>query len=407
MEQNQQNEFSIKDTTATQKIFSLTKRIRALAGGTAASKTISILIWLTDYCQSSKNKNKLASVVSESYPHLFGGAMRDFEIIMKDRGYWNDKLWVKSPRSTYTFETGNKLEFVSIDTYGKAHGPRRDVLFINECNNLAYNIVDQLIIRTKEIVWLDWNPTSEFWFYTDFYPNRKNDTDFITLTYKDNEALDITTVQEIESHRNNKQWWTVYGLGQLGVLEGRIYKDWQIIKDIPHEARLERYGLDFGYSNDPTVIIAIYRYNDSFILDEITYQKGLSNKTIADILLNQPRALVVADSAEPKSIDEIHNYGVNIIGAIKGADSVYQGIQYVQDQKISITERSVKSIKAYRNYLFITDKDGRITNDPDDTIHEWSDPMDAIRYGLDSFKPRDFDDIAVPKEHLFDKQGFY
>jgi phage terminase large subunit len=151
---------------------------------------------------------------------------------------------------------------------------------------------------------------------------------------------------------------------------------------------LERYGLDFGYSNDPTVIIAIYRYNDGFILDEITYQKGLSNKTIADIFINQPRALVIADSAEPKSIDEIKGYGVNIIGAIKGADSVYQGIQYVQNQKISITERSIKSIKAYRNYLFITDKDGRVLNDPDDTIHEWSNSMDAIRYGLDSFKPR-------------------
>jgi phage terminase large subunit len=384
---NQQSEFSFKDTSATQKIFSLKKRIRAIAGGTAASKTISIIIWLIDYCQSPKNKNKLATVVSESYPHLEKGAMRDFENIMKDRGYWKDSLWNKT-KHIYEFEAGNKLEFASIDTYGKAHGPRRDVLFINECNNLAYNIVDQLIIRTREIIWLDWNPTSEFWFYQDMLPNRQNDIDFITLTYKDNEALDLITVAEIESHKNNKAWWTVYGLGQLGQLEGRIYTNWAIIDTIPPEARLERYGLDFGYTNDPTVIMAIYRYNDSFILDEVTYQKGLSNRTIADIFINLPRTLVVADSAEPKSIDEIRNYGVNIIGAIKGADSVYQGIQYVQDQKISITSRSIKSIKAYRNYLFLVDKDGKTTNDPDDTIHEWSDPMDAIRYGLDSFRPR-------------------
>jgi phage terminase large subunit len=385
--ENQQDEFHIKDTSATRRIFDLKKRIRAVTGGTAASKTISILIWLIDYCQSQKNKDKLATVVSESYPRLEKGAMRDFEVIMKDRGYWKDRLW-NNTKHIYTFETGNKLEFMSVDTYGKAHGPRRHILFVNECNNLAYNIVDQLIIRTKEVIWLDWNPVAEFWFYTDMMITREKDLDFITLTYKDNEALDQITIDEIESHRNNKAWWTVYGLGQLGQLEGRIYTNWQIINQIPHEARLERYGLDFGYSNDPTVIIAIYRYNDGFILDEITYQKGLSNKTIADTFINQPRALVIADSAEPKSIDEIKGYGVNIIGAIKGADSVYQGIQYVQNQKISITERSIKTIKAYRNYLFITDKDGKVINDPDDTIHEWSNSMDAVRYGLDSFKPR-------------------
>ena len=385
--QNQTKTFNFLDTTATRKIFKLRKRIRAVAGGTAASKTISILVWLIDYCQRSDNKDKLVSVVSESFPHLSGGAMRDFEMIMKDRRYWKDKRWIKSPRPTYTFETGNKLEFISVDTYGKAHGPRRDVLFVNECNNLAYNIVDQLITRTSETIWLDWNPSNEFWFYTDMLGLR-DDIDFITLTYLDNEALNITTVQEIESHRNNKSWWTVYGRGQLGVLENRIYNNWQIVDDIPHEARLEKYGNDFGYSVDPTVIEGIYKYNDGYIIDEVCYQKGLSNRSIADIYLNQPRALVVADSAEPKSIDEIKSYGVNIIGATKGPGSVYQGIQFVQDQRISITKRSVKTIKAYRNYLFKKDKDGRVTNEPDDTIHEWSNPMDAIRYGLDSFRRR-------------------
>ena len=396
MDQNQQHEFYIKDTKATKRIFSLTKRIRAVAGGTAASKTVSILIWLIDYCQSPKNKNKLSTVVSESYPHLRNGAMRDFEVIMKDREYWNNERWNKT--GVYTFETGNILQFMSVDTYSKAHGPRRDVLFVNECNNLAHNIVDQLIVRTKEIVWLDWNPTSEFWFYSDMLVNRTKDVDFITLTYKDNEALDRTTIDEIESHKNNKAWWAVYGLGQLGELEERIYKGWAIIKDIPFEARLERYGLDFGYTNDPTVIIAIYRYNNAFIWDEITYQKGLSNKSIADIFLNKPKALVVADSAEPKSIDEIYSYGVNIIGAQKGQGSVYQGIQYVQSQKISITERSVKTLKAYRNYMFMKDKDEKVLNEPDNTIHEWSNSMDAGRYGMESLKPQEDDIISLPDD---------
>lgn len=383
---NQQT-FNFSDTTATRKVFELKKRIRAVAGGTSASKTISILIWLIDYCQTPQSREKLATVGSETLPHLKKGAMLDFEMIMKDRGYWNDDRWNISA-STYTFETGNKLEFASFDTYGKAHGPRRDVLFLNEANNLSYNIVDQLIARTREIVWLDWNPSSEFWFYTEMLPFR-DDIDFITLTYKDNEALDEVTIKEIESHKNNKNWWTVYGMGQLGTLESQIYKDWVQIDTVPEEAKLERRGLDFGYTVDPTVIEDLYSWNGAFIFDELVYMKGLSNRAIADIILSQPeRVLTIADSSEPKSIDEIASYGVNIIGAQKGAGSVYQGIQFLQDKKIFITKRSVKTIKAQRNYNFFVDKDGKITNDPDDSVHEWSNPMDACRYALDSFRPR-------------------
>jgi phage terminase large subunit len=261
--------FQFKTTTATRKIFSLKKRIRAVAGGTSASKTISILVWCIDYAQSVRGE--LISVVSESYPHLEKGAMLDFENIMKAHGYWNDERWHKT-KHVYTFETGSKIEFFSADTYGKAHGPRRNILFLNECNNLSYNIVDQLIIRTNKIVWMDWNPSTEFWFYTEMYGQR-DDIDFITLTYLDNEAIDEVTRKEIESHKNNKAWWQVYGLGQLGEVESRIYTGWQVIDEIPHEASLERYWLDFGYSNDPTSIGAVYKYNGGFILDEIAYQK--------------------------------------------------------------------------------------------------------------------------------------
>jgi len=303
--------------------------------------------------------------------------MLDFEGIMKDRGYWNDDRWNQT-KHTYTFETGCRLEFYAPDTYGKAHGPRRDVLFINEANNLDYKIADQLIIRTREIVWMDWNPTNEFWFYTEMQ-GRRDDIDFITLTYLDNEALGQTTINEIESHKNNKSWWPVYGLGQLGEVEGKIYKDWQIIDAIPHEARLERYGLDFGYSNDPSSLVAIYRYNGGYIVDEILYAKRMSNKQIADTLLNLPRALVIADSAEPKSIDEIKGYGLNIIGAQKGKDSVNNGIQLVQAQAVSVTSRSLNIIKEYRNYLWIIDRDGKVTNVPE---HEYSHSMDAIRYAI-------------------------
>lgn len=311
--------------------------------------------------------------------------MRDFESIMKDAGYWDQKRW-NTTKHVYSFETGSIIEFKAIDDYGKAHGPRRDVLFLNEANNLSYLIADQLITRTRKIVWMDWNPRTEYWFYTDMYPHR-DDIDFITLTYLDNEALDQNTIKEIESHKHNKGWWKVYGLGQLGEVEGRIYKDWEIIDEVPHHARLERRGLDFGYSNDPTAIVDVYYYQGGYIVDEICFQKGMLNKHIADLLLAQPEpsALVVADSAEPKSIDEIKLQGVNIVGVDKKPGATKNetfnkwSIDLVQNQRISVTKRSINVIKEYRNYLWETDKDGKILNEPD---HEFSHSMDAIRYAL-------------------------
>lgn len=384
MVENPTKTFSFADTTATKKVFALRKRIRAIAGGTSASKTISILIWLIDYCQT--RKNKLASVVSESYPHLSGGAIRDFKGIMKDRGYWDDGRWNET-KHIYRFETGCELEFTSPDTYGKAHGPRRDVLFINEANNLDYKIADQLIVRTREIVWMDWNPTSEFWFYTEMLPNRPDDIDFITLTYKDNEALDPVTVQEIESHKNRKGWWTGYGEGKLGEVEGKIYNGWKIIDDVPHEARLERFGLNFGYTGHPAAIVAIYYLNGGYILDELAYSQGLLNRMLADIINSQPRkALTVADSAEPKSIDDLKELQVSIVPAEKGQDSVRHGIEVVQDQQISITRRSVNVIREYRNYLWKYDKNGKMIepNEPEEPFHY---SMDAVRYGITSLAP--------------------
>lgn len=195
-------------------------------------------------------------------------------------------------------------------------------------------------------------------------------------------------LKEIEDDKLNRpalyrhKW-----LGEPYGIERRIYKGWQIINEIPHEARLVKRGLDFGYKIDPTVIEDIYEYNGGYIIDEVCYQKGLSNKSIADLLNSlDGTVLVIADSAEPKSIDEISEYGVNIIGATKGAGSVFQGIQFVQAQKISVTSRSVKTITAYHNYMNFQDRNGMIHNEPDDSVHEWSNPMDAIRYGIASYR---------------------
>jgi len=368
-------------TTATNQLLKLNKRIRAVCGGTSASKTISILLILIDYAQS--HEGELISIVSESFPHLKRGVQRDFLNIMKEQGYYDDDLWNRTDY-TYSFETGSRIEFFSVDQPSKVRGPRRDVLFINEANNIPYEAYDQLEVRTKKIVWLDWNPTNEYWFYTDV--KDKPTVDFITLTYKDNEALDPAIVESIEARKANKNWWNVYGLGQLGEVEGKIYTDWAIIDEVPHEARLERRGLDFGYTNDPASLVDIFYYNGGYILDERLYRKGMLNKQLADFInnLQDPQTLVMADSAEPKSIDELKLYGINVLPAQKGQGSVKQGIQYVQSKQISITKRSTNGIKEYRNYLWKTDKDGKIINEPEGGNDHF---LDAVRYGMESLEP--------------------
>lgn len=362
-------------TKAVHKILEMKKRLKIIQGGSSAGKTIAILLILIDIAQSSK-KPLLISVVSETLPHLKKGAIRDFLNIMNGHNYFKEKDWNRTD-FIYNFESGSRIEFFSADSADKVRGPRRDILFINEANNISFETYTQLAIRTNKDIYIDYNPVSEFWVHTDIIP--KLEHDFVILTYKDNDGLPESIVKEIESRKDNKYFWDVYGLGILGYSEGKIFKDWQIIDELPHEAKLERYGLDYGYTNDPTAIVAIYRYNGGFIWDEVCYQKGLSNKQIADILLNQPQALVIPDSAEPKSNDELVAYGINILPATKGQGSVNQRIQATQQQKISVTKRSVNIIKEYRNYLWMTDKNGKILNIPE---HQFSHSMDAGMYAM-------------------------
>lgn len=371
-------------TTAIRKIASMRSRVRILQGGSSAGKTIGILACLID--TALVRKGILISVVSETLPHLKKGAIRDFQKIMQDHNYWQRSAWNETT-STYTFpSTGTKIEFFSADSSDKVRGPRRDILFLNEANNLTYETYRQLSIRTNEYIFIDYNPVAEFWVHEEVMAKGKQgvDYDFEILTYKDNEGLPAPIVEDLERYKDHKFFWQVYGLGQIGESEGKIYRGWGFIDEIPHEARLERYGLDFGYTIDPTVIIAIYYYNGGYIIDEVIYQKGLSNKSIADTFENETKALVIADSAEPKSIDEIRSYGVSILGSQKGPGSVLQGIQKVQGLRISVTNRSTKTIKAYRNYMFMKDRDGKVINEPDDSVHEWSNPMDALRYAFES-----------------------
>lgn len=371
-------------TTAVKKIAGLKKRLKVIQGGSSAGKTIAVLLILIDRAQTEKDK--IFSVVSETLPHLKRGAIRDFLNIMETHGYYRDAQWNRTDM-IYTFETGTRLEFFSADNSDKVRGPRRDVLFINEANNITFETYTQLAIRTNEDIYIDYNPVAQFWVHDEIIP--KQDHDFLILTYKDNEGLPKAIVDELESRRDRKGWWSVYGEGVLGDIAGKIYTDWRIIDEVPHAGRLERRGLDFGYTNDPTAVVDIYYQDGGYILDENVFQKGLSNKQIADLILNsvQPNTIVTADSAEPKSIDELKSYGLNVIAAEKGKDSVLNGIQMVQAQRISVTKRSLNVLKEYRNYMWDTDKDGNILNVPE---HTWSHSMDAIRYGITSLikKPK-------------------
>ena len=294
-------------TTATKRIFKTRKRIRLLAGGMRASKTISVLIYLIDRAQSDKTPT-LTSVVSESMPHLRRGAIRDFESIMTAHGYWKPNRWNAST-FTYTFETGSKLEFFSADQPSKIRGPSRDRLFVNEANNIAQESWEQLLFRTREFAFADWNPVGNFYMYDDYELQDDNEpkagdnrVDFLILTYKDNEALEATIVEDIERKAKlNPSWARVYAHGKRGEMEGKIFNGWKIIDEVPHEARLEVRGLDFGYAQDPAALCDIYSYNGGYIIDELVHRKGMLNRQLADVILNQadPNALTIADSAEP------------------------------------------------------------------------------------------------------------
>jgi len=269
-------------TTAQKKIAQLRKRVRIIQGGTSSSKTFTILIFLIQY--AIDNPNSEISVVSESIPHIKRGALKDFIKIMRWIGNFNESNFNQS-NLTYRFTKGSYIEFFSADQPDKLRGARRDILFINECNNVNFESFQQLNIRTKKFIYLDFNPTSEFWVHKEL--KDEPDSDFLILTYKDNEALDNSIVQQIEKNRLKAEtsaywanWWRVYGLGEIGMLEGVIFSNWKQIDVLPKEAKLIGIGLDFGYTNDPTSAIEIYNYNGTRILNELVYQTGMLNSDI-------------------------------------------------------------------------------------------------------------------------------
>jgi len=372
-----------QSTTAIKKLHALTKRKKVIQGGTSAGKTFGILPILID--RAIRTPQLETSVVSESIPHLRRGAMKDFLKIMISTGRYRDGQWNRSALK-YTFTNGSYIEFFSVEQPDKLRGARRNVLYVNEANNIPFEAYNQLAIRTSGDIWIDFNPTANFWAHKEVAT--QDDAEFITLTYLDNEALPDTIVKDIESARDKAKdssywhnWWQVYGLGKVGSLDGVCLTDWQEIK-LPDEARLLCYGMDFGYSNDPTTLIGLYKYNNAYIFDEIIHQKKLLNSDISDLLkANDINEVVYADSAEPKSIAELRTHGHNILPCTKGKDSIVYGINLINQNKIYITSRSTNLIKELQSYTWLKDREGNTINKPIDAFNHC---IDACRYAITS-----------------------
>ena len=372
-------------TTAQKKILKLTTRIRIVQGGTSSSKTFSIIPLLINY--AVKNPKSEISIVSESIPHLKRGAIKDFIKIME----WTNNYFPQSfnlSNSKYTFTNGSYIEFFSVDQPDKLRGARRDILFINEANNINFESYQQLSVRTNKFIYLDYNPTSTFWVHRELIGTP--DASFIILTYKDNEALNKAIIKQIESARDKgkdstywRNWWKVYGLGEVGSLEGVCIPDWQEIEQVPTQARLLGYGMDFGYSIDSSSLIALYKWDDAYVFDEILYRKQMLNRDISNFLKNNNiDDYIYADSAEPKSIAELNTYGHKVLPVSKGRDSIVYGINLINQNKIYVTRRSKNLIKELGGYIWMQDKQGNTLQKPNPTSGDHA--IDAARYILSS-----------------------
>lgn len=372
-----------KRTTAINKLLSLTKRKKIVQGGSSASKTYGILAILIDKC--CKTPNLEVSVISESIPHLKRGALKDFIKIMKWTSRWHEERFNATDRK-YTFGNGSYIEFYSPEA---VLGARRNILYVNEANNISYQDYHQLAVRTSDEIWIDFNPANEFWAHTEVLTEQESE--LLLLTYKDNEALPQNVIADFESAliksrkeeaEGIKGYWTnwckVYINGEIGSLQGTVFQ-FEIVDSIPQGSERIAYGLDWGFSVDPTGLIDVHRYNGALYLDELIYSTGLTN---SDLIAEMNRIGVsknydiIADSAEPKSIEDLKRGGYsNTKPSKKGEDSIRNSIDTLQQFKLYVTRRSTNLIKEFRMYMWETGKDGKSTGKPIDAYNHLIDPL--------------------------------
>ena len=379
-------------TSALEIIRAMNKRIRIVQGGTSAGKTIAIL--LDELNESILQPNILTSVVTDTMPNLRRGAIRDFLKICHETNVISSADWNKST-FTMTLPNGSIIEFFSTDMAG-ALGARRDRLFVNEANRISWETFSQLETRTKQKVTIDFNPVNEFWAHTQLLQDKEfaKVVDFAKLTYLHNESLDRAVVEAIERRRGDgtNNWWRVYGLGEIGSLEGNIYSGWtpMAAEEIRKAGKLIRYGLDFGFSNDETAMVAVYQMEDGRLgLVEEIYRVGMLPSQYGQALAEagvDPTVLIVADSARPEIIAEIRGAGYRIISADKSAGSVRRGIDRVKESSIVYSGKDLE--REFLTYAWRKTKSGVITAEPQDGNDHL---MDALRYAIDDLHRPRFD----------------
>ena len=378
----------IKHTTALNKIAQLKKKIWCLQGGQGSAKTFSVCIIIMNHLATKKGKEWY--IVSSELSKMRDTVLKDCINILGLLGYEYKATGVDFGSPKITFPSGSFVRFIGLDKDDVGKGLRSDGVYVNEANKINFESYRELTSRAKKVI-LDYNPNVEFWVHKHIIP--RSDCDFLKLTFEDNEHLSKEEKSEIlryyelgydaEGNIKNEYWankWKVYGLGLTGGIEGAIFEHYKIIDTLPEGARLLGHGMDFGYTNDPSAITSVYKYNDSIILDEEVYSTGLLNSDI--IRLCKQRSIgtalyIYADAAEPKSIAEIKRAGIRVMPAKKGADSINFGIGLMQEQDIIITKRSKNVIKEFQSYTWAKTRTGERLNKPTDINNH---AIDGIRY---------------------------
>lgn len=347
----------------------------SLQGSSRSSKTYNTLIWLVVYCLTHPYTR--LSIVRATLPALKGSVYVDFKEILLRLGVWDDRAMNKSDM-IYTFSNGSWVEFFSTDNEQKLRGRKRDILFVNEANELSFIEWQQLKMRTTKYTILDYNPSfsDEHWICS---INADHRTYHFISTYKDNPFLEQSIIEEIESlQHKNQSLWQVYGLGMQAVVEGLIFRDVEYVDDIPPQVRKRWRGMDFGFTNDPTAIVTVGVDGDNLYIDEVAYATQMLSGDIIRTLKAQDEPLeVIAESADPRLIQEIYRAGINIHPVKKFQGSVDAGIQKMLQYKLHITKRSANIIKEQKNYTYRQDKEGKWLNEP---IDAYNHAMDAVRY---------------------------
>ena len=352
------------------------KKIVVEQGGTRSGKTYNIILWIIFY-YCGKNEGKTITIARKTFPAVRSSVMRDFIDILKGSDLYREENHNKS-NSEYILN-GNLVEFISMDQPQKIRGRKRDLAFLNEANELTFEDWQQIIFRTNGRIILDYNPSDTFhWIYDKVIP--RDDVDFFQTTYKDNPFLDDTIIKEIERLRDtDEHYWRVYGLGERGTNRAQVFQ-FTTIQQIPQTAKFLSFGLDFGFTNDPSALVGCYKEGDNLYFQELLYSTNLTNQDLAREFSKLEIGRydeIFGDSSEPKSIEELHRMGWNIKPTQKGADSVNAGIDMLKRYKIHIIGSNL--MKEMENYKWLEDKNGNLLNKPED---KWNHLIDALRYGV-------------------------